>query len=115
MLLFRPGTLAWLVLHEIRLTFRGGKSKRGLWIRGFLVLRYAGVGTVAGFELRDSGIPIDGDALRIATTAIVTILSFMIAQVVINAQRTLYESGDLDLLLSSPLPEKRVMEAKMLG
>jgi ABC-2 type transport system permease protein len=53
--------------------------------------------------------------LRIATAAIVTILSFMCAQVVIGAQRTLYEAGDLDLLLSSPLPEKRALEAKLLG
>lgn len=113
--LSRPGTLPWLVLHELRLSFRGGKGKRGLWIRAVLVLLYAVIGTVAGFAMRGADMRIDGDALRIATAGIVTILSFMIAQVVIGAQRTLYESGDLDLLLSSPMPGNRVMEAKTLG
>lgn len=115
MSLFRPGTLAWLVMHEIRLSFRGGKGKRGLIIRGVLVLLYACGGIFAGLALRDKGLEIGADQLRMATAGIVTILSFMIAQVVIGAQRTLYESGDLDLLLSSPIPENRVMEAKTLG
>ncbi len=115
MRLSRPGTLPWLVLHEMRLAFRGGKGKRGLIIRGVLVLLYAGVGTVVGLDLREDPIAIGPDELRIATAGVVTILSFMIAQVVIGAQRTLYESGDLDLLLSSPMPENRVMEAKALG
>lgn len=111
----RPGTVPWLVLHEMRLSFRGGKGKRGLIIRGILVLLYACAGIAAGLALRGKGIEIGDDELRMATAGIVTILSFMIAQVVIGAQRTLYESGDLDLLLSSPIPENRVMEAKTLG
>jgi ABC-2 type transport system permease protein len=53
--------------------------------------------------------------LRIITAFLITVFSFMVAQVVIEAQRTLYEAGDLDLLLSSPLPAKRLLAAKLIG
>jgi ABC-2 type transport system permease protein len=111
----RPGSLLWLVLHELRLTLRSGRGRKGLIIRMVLVLIYACLGVTAGLALRGSALEAAPDLLRIVTAGIVTILSFMAAQVVIGAQRTLYESGDLDLLLSSPIPEKRVLEAKLIG
>jgi ABC-2 type transport system permease protein len=111
----KAGSLLWLVLHEIRLTLRSGKGRRGVWIRIVLVLLYAAGGIAAGLALRGTDLAPDADTYRIASAVLLTILSFMAAQVVIAAQRTLYEAGDLDLLLSSPLPENRVLAAKTLG
>lgn len=107
--------MPWLVLHEIRLTIRSSRGRKGLIIRAVLILVYSCLGTVAGLALRGTDLRPGPETLRIATAGIVTILSFMCAQVLIGAQRTLYESGDLDLLLSSPLPEGRVLESKLLG
>src|SRR5207245_3887887 len=50
-----------------------------------------------------------------ANAALLVILTFMTTQSLMNALRTLFEKADLDLLLSSPLPEGRVLAAKMLG
>ncbi|MFX6006944.1 hypothetical protein ABTF07_20425, partial [Acinetobacter baumannii] len=39
----------------------------------------------------------------------------MTAQAMIGSQRTLYESGDLSLLFTAPVPERTVLLAKLLG
>jgi len=112
----RPGSLLWLVLHEIRLTLRSGRlGKRGKWLRAVLLLVYLSGGVLAAIALR--GVPIvpRPSFLAIASAVLLTMLSFMAAQALITALRTLYEASDLDLLLSSPLPEGRVMRAKLLG
>ena len=47
--------------------------------------------------------------------AAILIMTFMTTQAMLGSQRTLYEAGDLDLLLSAPLPPRRVLGAKLCG
>ena len=94
MSLARPGSFAWLALHELRLALRA-RPRRGAarWIGYVLIAGWLAIGCLAGWALRDTPIPVLPEAL-IGVLAISTLgLSFMTAQAMIGSQRTLYESG----------------------
>ncbi|WP_010214683.1 hypothetical protein [Sphingomonas sp. PAMC 26621] len=116
MSLARPGSFAWLALHELRLAFRARPTKgKTRWIGYLLVGGWLVIGCLAGWALRNKAIPVPPDAL-IGVLAVSTLaLSFMTAQAMIGSQRTLYERGDLPLLLSAPIPGRSVLLAKLLG
>lgn len=109
------GSLAWLVLHEVRLTFRSGYRGAAIWLRLFLLLALLAVGSVVGFALW--GVPMVPRPrwLVTANAALILLLTFMTTQSLLNGLRTLFEKSDLDLLLSSPLPREKVLAAKLLG
>jgi ABC-2 type transport system permease protein len=110
-----PGSLLWLVLHEVRLAFRGRRTGIGKWIRLVLLVGYFLLGLYVAYQLR--GMPLTPKPRWLITgnAALLVMLTFMTTQSLMNALRTLFEKTDLDLLLSSPLPEGRVLAAKMLG
>lgn len=111
-----PGTLAWLVLHEMRLAFRSGPlTRRRKWLRLFFLSVYAIFGLFVAWGLADVPIEPAPKYLVYASTGLVLLLTFMLTQTLLSGQRTLFTAGDLELLLSSPLPEGRVLSAKLLG
>ncbi|HEX5181561.1 MAG TPA: hypothetical protein VFW19_00275 [Allosphingosinicella sp.] len=111
----RPGSLLWLILHEMCLSFRGGRRGFARWIRIVLLLAFFALGVTLAIALR--GVPLTPKPrwLVIGNAALLVILTFMTTQSLMVALRTLFEKSDLDLLLSSPLPEGRVLAAKLLG
>jgi len=112
----RPGGFAWLVVHELRLAMRSRRrSRRGLWIGVALLAVFTCVGIMAGLGLRD--VPIEGGpAVYTGALAIsILLVSFMTTQALLRSQHTLYESGDLDLLLSAPLEPRTILLAKLCG
>jgi ABC-2 type transport system permease protein len=111
-----PGSLAWLVLHEVRLTFRAGR-RRGFakWVRIVLLGAFLVGGILAAWRLRATPLTPHPEWLVIGSATLLVLLTFMTTQALMAALRTLFERSDLDLLLSSPLPEGRVLAAKMLG
>ncbi|MEA3062350.1 MAG: type transport system permease protein [Sphingomonadales bacterium] len=111
-----PGSLPWLALHEIRLAFRhAGASRRRTILRLVLLVGYAGFGIFLAYGLADLDLVPSPRFLVAASAALVLLFTFMLTQGLLGGQRTLYTAGDLDLLLSSPLPERRVLSAKLLG
>lgn len=110
-----PGSLLWLVLHEVRLTFRSGRKGFGRWIRLALLVCFFLLGLYVAYRLRETPLAPNSRWLITGNAALLVALTFMITQSLMNALRTLFEKTDLDLLLSSPLPEGRVLAAKMLG
>ncbi len=124
----RPGSFAWLALHELRLATRSSRraGRRGLIgrtggagaariIGALLALAWLALGCTIAWALRDTPIPILPE-MRIAALGIsIVALTFMTAQAMIGSQRTLYENGDLALLFSAPIPERTVLLAKLLG
>lgn len=112
------GSLAWLVVHEIRLTLRSLRTRARLsarWISYALMLGYIGFGCFLGWKLRTTPFhysPLVGDIFLAGS---IGLFSFMVTQAMLGSQRTLYEAGDLDLLLSAPMPERTVLRAKLLG
>ncbi len=111
-----PGSLPWLALHEIRLAFRqAAASRRRTILRLVLLVGYIGFGIFAAYGLADLPLVPSPRFLVAASAALVLLFTFMLTQGLLGGQRTLYTAGDLDLLLSSPLPEGRVLSAKLLG
>jgi len=111
-----PGSLPWLALHEIRLAFRqAAASRRRTILRLVLLVGYVGFGIFAAYGLADLPLTPSPRFLVFGSAALVLLFTFMLTQGLLGGQRTLYTAGDLDLLLSSPLPEGRVLSAKLLG
>lgn len=112
----RPGGFAWLVVHELRLALRNSRRRsRSLWIGLVLLALFVGIGIMAALALR--GVPIHGGPAIYtgALAASVLLISFMTTQALLRSQHTLYESGDLDLLLSAPIEPRILLRAKMCG
>lgn len=112
----RPGSTLWLMAHEMRLAWRFGEEK-GRWAR--LVLFgcvLAGMGTAAGpigYLLRGRSPVPDGLAVLIcvALFGFIAVMSFSVALSAVAA--SFIDRGDLDLLLSSPLPMRRVLTVRL--
>lgn len=112
----RPGSARWLVQHELRLAWRGSRERHlslfvilgGLW-----VALHAGIYLTFSWLLSSDGMP--GwipPALGGATWALVGVL---VAGANSASVLALFNRGDLDLLLSSPLPSRTVFFARGLG
>ena len=112
----RPGGFAWLVAHELRLALRNSRrAARRAWIGLLLLALFVGIGIMAAIGLR--GVPIAGGPAIYtgALAASILLTSFMTTQALLRSQHTLYESGDLDLLLSAPLEPRTILRAKLCG
>lgn len=111
-----PGSLAWLVLHELRLSLRGGRRRGATtWIGYVLLAVMLAGGILTALAIRDIPLPRSPMSDVIVLTALAGVFSFMVTQAMIGSQRTLYEVGDLDLLLSAPIAPRTVLAAKLLG
>ncbi len=116
-----PGSFAWLLAHDVRLNWRrfadmlGGASPRlliAIFLAGGVALHLAAWPVVKWLSPH-----IHGSETQIAPLAalIVCTFSWMVAQSLFGATRALFDRGDLDLLLGSPLPAQRVFAAKAAG
>lgn len=111
-----PGSFAWLALHEMRLALRARSRKVVTrWIGYGLIAAWIALGCVIAWALRDTAIPVVPMAFTGVFAAGLFGLTFMTAQAMLASQRTLYESGDLSLLFTAPMPERTVLLAKLLG
>ena len=113
-----PGSFLWLVGHDVRLNWRrfadmlgglGAVGLTGLFVGGGIVLHLVAWPTVLWLDPLVHG---DDASLMPLATAVFCIFTWMIAQSLFGVTRTLYDRGDLDLLLGSPLPAARVLAAK---
>lgn len=117
-----PGSFLWLVAHDVRLNWRrfadmmsghpGSKATRRISILlacGVLVLHLVAWPVVLLIEPYVHGGERSAAPLAIATLCIFT---WMIAQGLFATTRTLFDRGDLDLLLGAPLPAARILAAK---
>jgi ABC-2 type transport system permease protein len=113
-----PGSFLWLVGHDVRLNWRrfadmlGGTGilgLTGLFVGGGIVLHLVAWPAMLWIEPLVRG---EGATIMPVATAVFCIFTWMIAQGLFGVTRTLYDRGDLDLLLGSPLPPVRVLAAK---
>ena len=118
-----PGSFLWLLGHEMRLGWRGGfmfrsgkRPKAGLVITLIFVLVVGGFGGVPlGLMLRGYDLMDYPAFAPIADLALAGIFSLMLSQTLIGAVSILYERGDFDLLLSSPVAPGRVLAVRALA
>ena len=116
--MIRPGSIRWLMAHELRLFWRRGKmnSRSGLIIIGLVL---AGWLAMSFFMLRGLGPlippppflngPADGLTLTIIGVVVAFIGSVMMSGAILAAVEAIYTRNDLDLLLSSPISPWRVL------
>lgn len=110
------GSFGWLVLHELRLNLRNvARRSRTMWIGIVLLLGYVAIGVSIAVGLEDQPLPLFPGLYNGMLAAALMVLSFMTTQAVLASHRTLYDSGDLDLLLSAPVGGRTVLRAKLIG
>lgn len=116
-----PGSFAWLVAHDLRLSWRRFAGMRGaaspwavaaLACVGLVLMHLAGVAVAHWLSPRVHGV--DGARAPLAAF-LFCLFTWMIAQSLFGATRTLYDRGDLDLLLGSPIAPSRVFAAKAMS
>ena len=117
----KPGSIPWLMSHELRLFWRRGKTrpKSGLIMLGLLVSLWL---LFSFFMLQRLGpmIPpppfIDSAWDGLALTAVGVIIAFigsvMLSSSILAAVDVIYTRNDLDLILSSPLSPWRMLAVR---
>jgi len=111
-----PGGFPWLLAHEVRMSIRARRrGKRSMAVGLVLLLLYTGLGILFALGLRGVSIVPIPMMLTAVLAATIVIMSFMTTQAMLGSQRTLYEAGDLDLLLTAPIPPRTVLLAKLAG
>jgi len=118
----RPGSVLWLARHEARLAWRealarltGGKPRRGFFALAGALLLLAAMHWLAGELLRPwiaAGIVADRPTLLALAMAGLLAFSVMLSQAMESVTRTYYGRADLDLLLASPLPPRRIFAVR---
>jgi ABC-2 type transport system permease protein len=113
----RPGSARWLVLHEIRLGWRSGVAgrKMSMWlvIAVWLLLHLPVALAFRHWANELHALP---PWMRlILGGATWGILGLMLAVAIGSSAAALFNRGDLDLLLSSPLPTRAVFIARGMG
>jgi ABC-2 type transport system permease protein len=115
---FAAGSIPWLLGHELRLALRARSKRQG---RTLLVLAivlaalmlFAGV--PLGLFLRYVTIGETPGVLMTLDLILFAVFTLILSQTLASAVTGFYERGDLDLLLSSPLPPRRVLTVRALG
>ncbi len=117
--MFGPGGVFFLLHNELRLNWRRWQSatrKRGrgvyvFWALLGIALLFGGhalAKLLGGIEPTR-----DPTLLGIIGVAYAVLFSFMLSQALMLITETIYQRGDLDLLLASPLPPWRVLLVRM--
>ena len=113
--LARPGSLPWLVLHDVRVKARG---REGRWGRIIAMLLLALLPIVGGAVMA-WGVRLGPDlplaALGYVGTVLLGMLLVMVSSAYAHVLRLGRDRGELELLLTAPLPVARVVAARVAG
>lgn len=111
-----PGSTLWLMAHELRLAWRFGEEKNR-WARlvlfAVLLLFIGGAGWPIGEVLRGQSPSPNGLAVLIAGAAFCFIAVMTLSVALSTIAASFIDRGDMDLLLSSPLPMRRVLTVRL--
>lgn len=116
-----PGSILWLLTHEMRIywrNFRAGRAGKGA--RGLISLAVVGAllvggGVLAALALHDHQIPINPLSISLAALGSAVVFTLMLSQTLSASSEALYDRGDLDLLFSSPIGPAKVLFVRSLG
>ena len=117
-----PATWPWLLRHELRLAWRhvGGKARFWFLVIGggllWLALHLAAWGILKGWAIAgEAGVQVPPMATIIFGVIIWFVMSLMLSQAIMLSVRALFERGDFDLLLASPMSARTVFMVRGLG
>jgi ABC-2 type transport system permease protein len=113
--LARPGSLPWLVLHDVRVKARG---REGRWGRIIAILLLALLpivgGAVMAWRVR-GGADLPLAALGSVGAVLLGMMLVMVSSAYAHVLRLGRDRGELELLLTAPLPVARVVAARVAG
>ena len=113
-----PGSSLWLLRYELLQNFRQSRrgNKKAIVISGGVLLLFMVVtGFPMALSLRHATFAASPPLILILDGIAVLLLTLMVSQALLLAVSTFYERGDLDLLLSSPLPPARILRIRWIG
>lgn len=118
-----PGSIPWLFRHELRLWWfsagsaKSEKSQRRPGLAGLALigLAWLALHAIAFFVVsRTAGIdPRDPRVLVAVSALLYGSMTFMLSSALKSSVLVLFERGDLDLLLSSPLPSHSIFTVRL--
>ena len=112
------GSIAWLLAHELTLLLRsrsrGGTIGTVIAIGSITLLMFL-AGVPVALTLRHIRIVPTPVLVLVLDLVSAVLFTLLLSQTLAQATLTLYERGDLELLLSSPLPPWRVLTVRFLG
>jgi ABC-2 type transport system permease protein len=114
----KPGSAIWLLQHELRMFWfnHGGRRNKRNWMVPVLFIGWLGLHVLAYKLLHD--MPVLPDTIRpflamSATVLMVVLGTFMFSSGLKASVDSLFERGDVDLLLSSPLPSGSIFAVRL--
>ena len=117
-----PATWPWLLRHELRLAWRhvGGKARFWFLVIGggllWLALHLAAWGILKGWAIAgEAGVQVPPMATIIFGVITWFVMSMMLSQAIMLSVKALFERGDFDLLLASPMSARTVFMVRGLG
>jgi len=120
-LLLTPGSVLWLLGHDLRLAGRslrsgGGRKARivGIILLSTIVLLHL-IGFAAAPALARLHDSYRSEALLTGSIALAGAFTLFLSKAISEATEALFQRGDLDLLLSSPMPMQRVLTTRLLA
>lgn len=118
-----PGSIGWLAWHEARLFWynaASGKAKKtprrpGAGVLAAVALAWLVLHAAAYFIVsRSAGIDTSDPRMLVAVTALLFgCMTFMLSSALSSSVLVLFERGDLDLLLSSPLGSRSIFAVRL--
>ena len=114
----RPGSAGWLLRHELRLVWRRSRLSSRKLSAGVLAAGLAAIAHVIGLGAAAWLLAIaanPADQMAMANIALLVLGGLMLSQSLDLAVSALFERHDLDWLLASPVPLRRVLGTRMLG
>ena len=119
----RPGSIPWLVGHELKLAWRDWLSmvtagNRRRLSTAIIILVLVGLSLhlpAWAIVARFAHDGIDPDKATLVSVSLIVILyiSLLLSQAMETVTRTLYSRGDLDLVLSSPVSARRLFSVRI--
>lgn len=115
------GSTLWLLGHDLRIAGRDmraagkGRSLTVAAILGFTVLLLHLIGFLAAPLLAQLHDTARGDLLLTGSIAMGGAFTLFLSKAISESVDALYQRGDLDLLLSSPMPMRRVLTTRLLA
>jgi ABC-2 type transport system permease protein len=123
----RAGSAWWLLKHEVRMLYFGAGfgSKKGVAVRGMSkksiamwVLMMVAMHALAFSLMRklpDGSAQVPHVLVMVLTAAFLMLSTLMLAQGLKASVEVLFERGDMDLLLSSPLSSRSIFIVRLAG